>query len=790
MLKTTSENLLNTVMFVDALVGAGKTYRTIESIAESANDETFLIATPNTELSRETADKLVEMGISVKQIDSEDGTNCAHALKTALVEDAYKVMIANVGVVLKIEREYTGKRHLIIDEIPAIYNRIALEGMVVSKNQIKTFFTTSPSKENPDFLDVAITSEGVEFLGKWHGEKVFVLRSDDDDQTKPKLVKVLECAWDEHYRVVISAESYAKFMDGDGKRLNFFILLMPSILEGFRSVTILGANFTNSLLYLVHGSNINFAPHPTIKGRYSDHSHKAKQTKLYYFSKRDCSKTLFNEIGFQFFFDAAAKAIADRFPNTPHIFTMNNPKKEIVKGKWVTPEPYKWELEGTTGKRVSPDPRGQNGLKDYDMAIHMAALNYSKTDFQFFNDFLSISSDEAVRSMSFDMVYQFIGRTSVRTLESNAEIILVVFDRRTAKWLQSLIGCEEPEFIELGIEELHEAKQTKEELRALETGRQARRRANKAEEERLALDEATPQYEGFGSRVWSTGADKEPSYEKFYAFDDLVDLFERAAETPKKFKAEVAQFREGSYGNLNDPAIAGNLASSKLLVLDADDCHRSPEEVSTYLSSRGLTHLIYQSFSHKGYPYRFHIVIPMSRSVSEKNYRHIFKIVKADLEARFGGSDELGIDKNGGSINKWIAMPCKSKFDADIFIVNHAWKNILTKEYSFLDVREYLTRRLSKGEADVEVQAPSEAHSETLDADAIVNAVAETAVAGQRDDAFKQAGFALLNKNVPEHEAIRVLDAHKHRFGKAGDRGAANRLVKSLASIQSRHALL
>ncbi|KQY31839.1 hypothetical protein [Rhizobium sp. Root483D2] len=294
---------LPTVQFVDALVGARKTSRTIDFIASSPASDKFLIATPNTTLSKETAAKLEKAGVSVLQIDSENGTNCQQALIAATGTGEHKVIIANLDVILKLNRMYMADYHLFIDEIPNIYESFYVEGMVLSKKDVRNYFTVSPTKENAAFLDLCISNEGVEFLSKWRAERLvsFAPQKDKRGNDKPSLPKILETLMCEHYRMVIDTEAHNKFIDSDGIRLTFCTLMQPSVFLGFKSVTILGANFRDSFLYMVHEQNIRFVPHGIIKGFYDDHSHKAKQTKIFYFSHRNCSKTLLmtRKLGFR-----------------------------------------------------------------------------------------------------------------------------------------------------------------------------------------------------------------------------------------------------------------------------------------------------------------------------------------------------------------------------------------------------------------------------------------------------------------------------------------------------------
>ncbi|WP_311273223.1 MULTISPECIES: hypothetical protein [unclassified Rhizobium] len=761
------------VNFVDGLVGSGKTHSMIEFIVASGDTEHFLIGTPNTKLSQETAKNLLDLGIDCVQIDSTNTRRCATAVRDLLVQNNHKVIIANRDVILKIDRKYTGKHHLILDEIPNVYEAITLKGMVTSKDTIKRLIATKATKETPDFYDVFVTTQGAEFLAKYQTEEVLVV---NEDQKKPSLPKVLETAWSSNYRTLLSASSYTKFMYADGKRLTFFVLMKASIFDGFKSVTVMGANFTDSLFFLVLSSEINFVPHPAIKGRYSDHSNKADQTSIYYFSKADCTKGLLETIGAQPFFDKASAAVDTICSEAHHIYTFNNPEK--VKG--ILQQPYEWKSKN--GIKVSPDPRGWNELQDRNVAVHLAALNYSPMDFSFFANFLLISADEAVRSMTFERIYQFFGRTSFRNMESSEAVSFFVFDQRQATWLQKLIGCRMPAFIDLGYEELRIEKAAP----ITVTARVARWRADQAEKDRLLMDKATIQYEGYGCRVWSHGGDQDPTIAT-YEIDDFAELFQRSAFIEKKFKRDCPQFREGSFNDLSNHLVADNLLSSKVMVLDFDDAVTSPTEMSDYLSSRGLSHLIYQSFSHKGYPYNFHALVFMDRAVNDKNYRHVFKVLKGDILARFQNETVDAVDKNGASINKWILMPVKSKWNADVFIFKRVWKDVLSRQIGMLDVRQYLQRRVAEEETPLVPETSLIALHERPDADAIVEAFVSDATPGNRDDAFKRAGMALNRTSLTVDEKIRALTAKAHHFGKAGDKGAAKRLMRSLPRSHMEH---
>lgn len=788
------------VNYVSAPMGSAKTTHQIDFIAEFADTAKFVIGTPNTKLSKETAKRIEAKGVSVLQIDSSDGSNCKRALIAALAKDEHKVIIANRDVILKLARHHFGERHVFFDEIMNPYDRIDLDGIVISKNDIMSYFAAKPSEDTPEYLECFVTDGGLEFLSKWRNEGVYKLNDDKDTEKNP-LPRLIDTMANTNYRVVIEAEHHREFIDGDRKRLSFFVLAKPSILHGFESCTILGANFEDSLLYLLWKDEIDFVPHPVIKGDYQDFRHKADFVSLYYVSNMNCTKHLYEnmEVAPQEFLNRAAQAVHERFGPASHIFCVNNPDMEKVNGKWLRKPPFEWALEENyegeplKGKRVSPDPNGINDLQDRNMAIHLAALNYGPMDFRFFDRFFAISSEEVVRAMTFERIAQFVGRTSLRDRDASEHVTIITFDRRSAEYLHGLIGCKPPEMIDLGIAKLHDKKRMNEaEQKAAKAASQQRWREKAAQEKRLADQAETEQQQGFGCRVWATKYSQDAENETAYgvlSLDDFVDRLRAWADEEVKFKDNLNQLRVGLFSDLTLHLTADNLISSNMLMMDIDGSTRRPEELSDYLHSRNLTHVMVQSFSSKYADPRFHLFIPLDASVNGDNYRHIAKLVMADIDARFG-SGTFDLDRGFASINKRMSVPCRSKFDADMFIFRRAWKNVLAGEYRFLNVVEYLNRRLPKKTekpAECGEAFPGIDPDDRIAGQAIVDEYAAQCVDGNRDAVFRKVGCVLFIKGFAAHVIVAVLEQNLERFGKAKDKKAAARLVDWL--IRNRHKL-
>ena len=118
-------------------------------------------------------------------------------------------------------------------------------------------------------------------------------------------------------------------------------------------------------------------------------------------------------------------------------------------------EKHQWMLPNAT--RLSPDPRGLNGFKDINVAVHMAALNEHSDTFGFLFRHCKIYPDEVKIATTYERIYQFIGRVSIRNKYSNDRIRIFVGDLGAALFLQEKIRCAPPTVLDIGLERVAEA---------------------------------------------------------------------------------------------------------------------------------------------------------------------------------------------------------------------------------------------------------------------------------------------------------------------------------------------
>ncbi len=485
-----------TIQTVSGHIGSGKSRSVHEWYGELIRDNggkpiPTTVATPTNKLSNQHHGYFQNEGIASAVISQEAGYRSASEEYVRRCQEGDEsVLLVNHSVALG-ARSGKAKRLLVVDEYFSPLETIFIE--FETPEEVRDFAVTI--SDTPGYYELAASPHAVR-LG---------LDVKDADGTKysnygKKARELGEYVLNEHYRVVIDKESFDLAASGDafqpdanGKTprvfLQFTIFMLPTIVQSFKDVVMIGANRDTTLLFRMWSKEgVVFEANKSIEDRldYSDLRHKAALTKVYHPPIPNLSKTFLRrlgktneEVGQQTFLDIVAEAIFDSFGEQRHIFCTNKHKHS---GK-----EYGWKLEGKGGERVITNPHGWNDLQDCDMAVFMAAINYDPVTVQRLWDFYGIDQKESKEALCYELVYQFLGRTSLRNMDSENEVILVVPDAGAAANICALIGCGEPIplDIDFGIEARKAGRprvektdeQRKEETRQ----RVARHRAKKAE---------------------------------------------------------------------------------------------------------------------------------------------------------------------------------------------------------------------------------------------------------------------------------------------------------------------
>ena len=424
------------IFYVEAPVGAGKSFALLQHIRENSH-ETHVIATQTNDVSTELAAQLPNASV-INSTDSGKGKSAWKQLKEQ-IDDEDSVLICNQQVV---ENQFgrSVDRHLYLDEIPEVHRRLQTQSKITgyAKTLLPKIFYNN-DETNPSYMLILPTPEleliAREGLGFFSGED-------------RKLIEdVAGAACSPHCVVYMESNPWHRMVAGEDQRLTFQIVKKSSIYNEFHSVTMFGANATNSLPLLLWSKfdDVQFEPHPIGNNlQYTDLSHKADKVNLFYFARRSASKTLFNDKelgGRDFLFGAIRDTVRHMYDDNvpPHIVCFNK--------DFPHPERF-WNIPG--GEAISPDSRGINRFKDRTLAISLAALNDTPDTFQFFQSVFGITSEQLTTARTDERYSQFFGRTAIRDINSNETVDLIAFGEDSALFMQSLIpGAKAPVRIDI-----------------------------------------------------------------------------------------------------------------------------------------------------------------------------------------------------------------------------------------------------------------------------------------------------------------------------------------------------
>lgn len=748
----------SSVYFVDAPIGAGKSFTCIKHIKDNPHTK-FVIATQTNQLSHSFARDLKKAGISFKLIMVDDKhTRTCRRRYAAAVRGKHQVIIVNQAVAFRRFKKPVD-RVIFFDEIPNIY---AVQGIDFDKipffrdDFVDAFSKADRLTEIDGYYDLTITKALIDL-------KLVLVKHQHLDRDLKDLF-VLLC--DPNNRALVDAKRFGRIMQGKKEWLYFNFFVKPDVLADYQETIILGANFERSILYRHWQTEVNFVPHQGLRDglQYADLSHKAPFVKLYGMSERNISSGLFDGIdgGRQTYVNAAGKAfqkLRKLEDVQDHIWTSN-----IQPG---TNKPYKWTLKGGRVTYVSPDPRGSNEYMSYDASIHMAALNPIPETFNVLKAVCGMNKADVYAATAWERIYQWHGRTSFRDKDCTRTAYLICPDMASACYIQSLIpGCADPEFLDIGIQEL------KATAPATDTTRSADKRAN----QRLAAQNQVEQPNGFPFALYQKKEFK-PKLTTDNSFQGIFAYLEHAAINDDKPADKLGgkMFR------------GGDGLTSRLLILDIDKCKRDPRELSAWLKQNGMTHLIFYTHRSTIKKPRIRVVIPLSEAVDAESYSHIFKLIRADIWVRF--SKDYRVDAGScGTVHAHFFMPTISENGAPIEEI--VWTDILAQEAKLFDVRLFLKRALKEAKAGHATQNAEDVVS--LDADKTPTvtpfeiiekyavAASREAENGSGDTNHYKAGIAFRDAGYPAAVAEFHLHQNRKRFGHGKDAGAAKRVVKSV----------
>ncbi len=201
----------------------------------------------------------------------------------------------------------------------------------------------------------------------------------------------------------------------------------PSVCDGWCSVRIMGAFFTDSLLHMIWSNmDVEFREDKQIKVSAQRHnSDLGKRVSIHYFSEKSWSKKVRDKISGDDNPFLHLKPVVDEIMSSdPFLVSANN---DIGDG-----------VIGTAFSNAIRIPAVCHGLNEYrhiSRIAFLSALNNTPGHFAYADKVLGISSDQLRQARSHQVAYQSIMRTALRDADSAAEVTVLVPDIGLANWL-------------------------------------------------------------------------------------------------------------------------------------------------------------------------------------------------------------------------------------------------------------------------------------------------------------------------------------------------------------------
>lgn len=428
-----SIRLLKSIQYVSAPAGSGKTHQ-LQIHAEREvrlSNRKILIAQPTKELMRQThaSIRAINSDIKITTIVSQLGRAAVPAIE-AHMRDADpskgQVLIISHEALKRLPNAYRTHWDLYVDEIPEVYKAI----------QIKAAETHSYLT---DHLEVEAIDENISSVKIKSGhftdiENLNINRA--DDQPLRYFGEITDLLMSENYDLMVETQNYQDLISGkkDKGEVNFFAVLGTQFVDGYNSVTFMGANAEETSLFLLWSrvGGVKFRKQDMItKGlRYRVHPNGSRLTINYLF-ENELSKTRLES------FD----------PDTG--LTLLERMEQYV-SKFFEGNRFLWVVNKNAdlgsfdqNDNIPPVSHGLNKSHwmNANAVVSMIALMYSRPAARFLG-LLGLTDAEIRTIICYQAEYQAMMRCSLRVPDAIAPVTLVVPSRASAEWIAARFpGC-------------------------------------------------------------------------------------------------------------------------------------------------------------------------------------------------------------------------------------------------------------------------------------------------------------------------------------------------------------
>ncbi len=421
------------IYYVDGVAGSRKTTHALEFAAQASVglNANIFFAQPTTELIKQSIALLNEKwpGCEVREFDSETFPGRVYGELAKFMVSWGKerkggcIVFVTHKCLFELEtipnKQYW---HLIVDEIPKVdfeyhpnvpdtYQDMILPNFETVECGVNTMFQLLP-----------------------RGGLVSTVKALGKNRRKDDVVAVLQDIFRDvanpHTTTHISRQSWSLLGQNGRGQLDIHGWYKATVFEGWKTVSVMGAHFTQSLLYylwsqggiefrLDHRINVTKSEHDTTVG---------DRVNIYCFAERPWSKYARNKIaakGDMFHF--LKPLITDVFENRQYLMVANT---DIEDG---------YLLENfSDGIRIPNMPHGLNKFRHINDIVFLSALNNTPQHFTYLEKIHFIAPEHLRQARYFQYAYQAIMRTSLREPTSTEKVRIIVPDMELGNWLAEM----------------------------------------------------------------------------------------------------------------------------------------------------------------------------------------------------------------------------------------------------------------------------------------------------------------------------------------------------------------
>lgn len=423
------------VRFASAPCGAGKTYQLVKRAHHLVQEGSNVLLIQPTKLLIEKT-KVEEFGrlsdpphVRVFHGDTV-GANVALQLASYLAEpeDRPHVVMATHQALPRIPFLINASSwHLLIDEVPQ-----------VDREQAHIVPTTHPFITNHLQVEQHDGMYGRIKLTEPEAIKA-IARNSDEDELLEQFRETATILTSKHWRSYVHLEQFAKLMMGTGRALNIHSILSPSIVNGFASVFIAGANFEDTGLFALWSKmGIQFKEDTDFaKGlRYRTHAN-GKLATIHFAMERNWSRNLLEQS-------------TDGKPNLERLRDAAKLVFEDREFLWQANKSVPDNFFKGAGQRLPNNPLGLNEFDNIHDVVFLSALNPSPAHGKFLLS-RGMTPSEIERQGYCGVAYQAIMRTSLRDSTETTAKNIIVPDERLARYLADMLPGSQVQKLDTGI---------------------------------------------------------------------------------------------------------------------------------------------------------------------------------------------------------------------------------------------------------------------------------------------------------------------------------------------------